>query len=221
MARRYTCSAVRQPHSLRSRISALRQIASSPRSRIRFARTNALIGERRFIARNGRRPFLTIFVPIWSGDTYMGFAALGITTRALSTLAKELSDPPRSVSFMLYGHDRVLAHPLITEGSPRQSENASFPLLRNFGDPVIENLTACRPCATSAWQPRPACWRVNRRSAANTISSLHARSATTANCRSRSACISSSARSMVRSGCSIGQRSLRSDCWDCHSSSRR
>jgi hypothetical protein len=40
-----------------SRISALRQIASSPRSRIRFARTNALIGERRFIARNGRRPF--------------------------------------------------------------------------------------------------------------------------------------------------------------------
>ena len=38
--------------------------------------------------------FLNYFVPIWSGDTYMGFAALGITTRALSTLAKELSDPP-------------------------------------------------------------------------------------------------------------------------------
>ena len=89
--------------------------------------------------------FLNYFVPIWSGDTYMGFAALGITTRALSTLAKELSDPPRSVSFMLYGHDRVLAHPLITEGSPRQSENASFPLLRNFGDPVIENLDSLPP----------------------------------------------------------------------------
>ncbi len=41
---------------------------------------------------------------------------------------------------MLYGQDRVLAHPLITEGSARQSENASFPLLRNLGDPVIENL---------------------------------------------------------------------------------
>jgi adenylate cyclase len=37
--------------------------------------------------------FLNYFVPIWSGDTYMGFAAIGITTRALSTLAKELSDP--------------------------------------------------------------------------------------------------------------------------------
>jgi adenylate cyclase len=84
--------------------------------------------------------FLNYFVPIWSGGTYMGFAAIGITTRALSTLAKELSDPPRSVSFMLYGQDRVLAHPLMTEGSPRQPENTSFPLLRNFGDPVIENL---------------------------------------------------------------------------------
>jgi adenylate cyclase len=79
-------------------------------------------------------------VPIWRGEAYLGFAAFGISTRALSTLAKELSDPPRSVSFMLYGEDRVLAHPLMTEGSPRPSENMSFPLLRTFGDPVITNL---------------------------------------------------------------------------------
>jgi adenylate cyclase len=89
--------------------------------------------------------FLNYFVPIWSADTYMGFAAIGITTRALSTFAKEISEPPRSVAFMLYGQDRVLAHPLITEGSPRQSENVSFPLLRNFGDPVIENLDHLPP----------------------------------------------------------------------------
>jgi adenylate cyclase len=89
--------------------------------------------------------FLNYFVPIWNGDAYIGFAALGITTRDLSTLAKELSDPPRSVSFMLYGPDRVLAHPLIIEGGPHQSENASFPLLRDFGDPVIENLDNLSP----------------------------------------------------------------------------
>ena len=46
---------------------------------------------------------------------------------------------------MLYGQDRVLAHPLVAEGSPRQSENASFPLLRTFGDPVIENLDGLPP----------------------------------------------------------------------------
>jgi adenylate cyclase len=89
--------------------------------------------------------FLNYFVPIWNGDTYMGLVAIGITTRALSILAKELSEPPRSVAFMLYGQDRVLAHPLLTEGSPRQSENASFPLLQNFGDPVIENLESLPP----------------------------------------------------------------------------
>jgi adenylate cyclase len=89
--------------------------------------------------------FLSYRIPIWRGDTYLGFAALGISTRALSRLANELSDPPRAVSFMLYGQDRVLAHPLIAEGSPRQSENASFPLLRTFGDPIIENLDALPP----------------------------------------------------------------------------
>ena len=89
--------------------------------------------------------FLNYFVPIWSGDSYLGLVATGITTRALSTLAKELSDPPRSVSFMLYGQERVLAHPLMSEGSPHQSESASFPLLRNFGDPVIENLDSLLP----------------------------------------------------------------------------
>jgi adenylate cyclase len=89
--------------------------------------------------------FLNYFVPIWNGETYMGFAALGITTRALSRLAKELSDPPRSTSFMLYGRDRVLAHPLMTEGSPRQSKDASFPPLRHLGDRVIENIDNLPP----------------------------------------------------------------------------
>ena len=33
----------------------------------------------------------------------------------------------------------------MTEGSTRQSENASFPLLRTFGDPVIENIDGLPP----------------------------------------------------------------------------
>src|SRR5262245_18526726 len=99
--------------------------------------------------------FLNYFVPIWNGDTYMGLVAIGITTRALSILAKELSEPPRSVAFMLYGQDRVLAHPLLTEGSPRQTENASFPLLRNFGDPVIENLESLPPVRDVGLSPPP------------------------------------------------------------------
>ena len=89
--------------------------------------------------------FLNYRVPIWRGDTYLGFAVIGISTRALSMLARDLSDPPRSEFFMLYGQDRVLAHPLMTAGSPRQPEDMSFPLLRTFGDPVIENLDHLPP----------------------------------------------------------------------------
>src|SRR6516162_5373497 len=141
MAKRCAWSAVlRQARSLRSIISTLRPMPSSPRSRIRFARINTLIGGRRSIAPRWQETFLNYLIPIWSGDTYMGLIAIGITTRALSTLAGELSEPPRSVAFMLYGQDWVLAHPIMAEGSPLQSVSASFPLLRNFGDPVIENL---------------------------------------------------------------------------------
>ena len=105
---------------------------------------------------------------------------------------------------MLYGQDRVLAHPLMTEGSPRQSENASFPLLRTFGDPVIENLDGLPPLEEIGLAPRPEFWRVNHRSQANAISSLHVRSPTIGNYQSRSAPISSSARSMVPSAFLLG-----------------
>ena len=97
--------------------------------------------------------YLNHRVPIWNGDAYLGFVAIGISTVALSTLAKELSDPPRSVSFMLYDHDRVLAHPLMTEGSVRRSETASFPPLRTFGDPIIANLESLPPLDEAGLTP--------------------------------------------------------------------
>ena len=97
--------------------------------------------------------YLNYRVPIWNGDAYLGFVTIGISTVALSTLAKQLSDPPRSLSFMLYDHDRVLAHPLMTEGSLRQSETDSFPPLRTFGDPIIENFGKLPPLDQAGLTP--------------------------------------------------------------------
>ena len=56
-------------------------------------------------------------VPIRKGDVYLGFVTLAVSTRALSILVKELSEPPRSVAFMLYGRDRILAHQALLDGS--------------------------------------------------------------------------------------------------------
>ena len=89
--------------------------------------------------------FLNYRVPIWKGDAYLGFLTLAISTRALSKLSAELSDPPRSTSFMLYGRERILAHPPTRDGDHRQSEDAPLPMLRTFGDRVIENFQSLPP----------------------------------------------------------------------------
>ena len=48
--------------------------------------------------------------PVWRDDKYLGFIGVGISVQALSELAADLSDPPRSTVFVLHGPDKVLAH---------------------------------------------------------------------------------------------------------------
>ena len=89
--------------------------------------------------------YLNYSVPIWNRNSYLGFLVVGISTRALSSFTMGLSDPPRSVSFLLYGQDRVLAHPFMTGGASRQSVASPLPRLETFGDPVIANLFRSPP----------------------------------------------------------------------------
>jgi adenylate cyclase len=71
-------------------------------------------------------------VPIRNGDMYLGFLIVAISTRALSILSKELSNPPRSTAFLLYGQDRILSHPLMADGSRQQT----FPACRRSTKPA-------------------------------------------------------------------------------------
>ena len=89
--------------------------------------------------------FLNFCVPIRSGDTYLGFVVLGISTQTLSKFAEDLSAPPRSTAFMLYDANRVLAHPLMAKGISDPSATDTFPPLRTFGDPVIADLGSSLP----------------------------------------------------------------------------
>jgi adenylate cyclase len=88
--------------------------------------------------------FLNYCLPIWSGDSYLGFVVLGLSTQALSRFAVDLSAPPRSTAFMLYD-SRVLAHPLMATGNTDPTATDTFPPLRTFGDPVIADLDSLPP----------------------------------------------------------------------------
>ena len=66
-----------------------------------------------------------------------------------------MSDPPRSLSFMLYGEDAVLAHPLMTDQSGHRSAEQPLPKLQAFDDPVIEDITNLPPLDVSGIQPPP------------------------------------------------------------------
>ena len=97
--------------------------------------------------------YLNYRVPIWRDNTYLGYVAIGISTRSLSMLARQMSEPPRSVAFMLYGNDRVLAHTLMTEGTAGRSKANPLPPLAAFGDPVIANFYKLPPLHTIFLKP--------------------------------------------------------------------
>ncbi len=105
--------------------------------------------------------FLSYRVPIRKEEAYVGLLAIAISTKALSEVTAELSDPPERLAFMLYGHDWVLAHPLMTVGSFGQSQQSPLPSLAALGDLVIENFRS---------QPEPLRFGVTPPSGANASS---------------------------------------------------
>lgn len=82
--------------------------------------------------------------PIWRGDTYLGYVAVGISTEALSHLATNLSDPPESGAktrvFILYGEDRILAHEYLEQNPDAISADKPLLSIADVEDPVISRL---------------------------------------------------------------------------------
>ena len=79
--------------------------------------------------------------PIWLDDQYLGFVAVAITTKELSNLANELSEPPNSRVFVLYDEDRVLAHSYLVVQPGNISAEKPLLHVSDVLDPVIQDLT--------------------------------------------------------------------------------
>ncbi|MGI9383938.1 MAG: adenylate/guanylate cyclase domain-containing protein [Methyloligellaceae bacterium] len=88
---------------------------------------------------------LNLRVPIWRGNDYLGFVAVGISTQALSQLALELSEPPRSTVFVLLGPDKVLAHMFLALRPQGLSVDKPLLGIDEVVDPVIGRLADATP----------------------------------------------------------------------------
>ncbi|WP_162130123.1 adenylate/guanylate cyclase domain-containing protein [Phyllobacterium sp. YR531] len=75
------------------------------------------------------------------GDKFIGVFSATITVDALSTHLKELSGTLEGFTpFILYGRDRVLAHPGIVDKKPLLSAESPLPGLDAIGDPFVQGL---------------------------------------------------------------------------------
>ncbi len=80
--------------------------------------------------------------PIWLGDEYLGLVAVAITTKELSNLANELSEPPNSRVFVLYDEDKVLAHSYLVVQPGNISAEKPLLHVSDVLDPVIQDLAS-------------------------------------------------------------------------------
>ena len=67
----------------------------------------------------------------------LGYLGIGVTLQELSRLVTDVSDLFDMTAFILYGRDRVLAHPFMVGGHPEQSVESPTIGLTRIGDPVV------------------------------------------------------------------------------------
>ncbi len=106
-----------------------------------------------FYAEAARISLLNFHRRIGDGSGRMVALAAVISLEHLSDQMIALSARPQQGArirpFVLYGRDRVLAHPLFLSGYPGLSDEEPLPKLQDFTDPVIANLWRGDPDSAS------------------------------------------------------------------------
>lgn len=89
-----------------------------------------------------KQTFLNLRYPVWKDDQFLGLVGVGISIQALSELALQLSDPPRSTVFVLYGRNKVMAHMYLALQTPGLSSETPLLDRRQVIDPVMGRMDA-------------------------------------------------------------------------------
>jgi adenylate cyclase len=89
--------------------------------------------------------FINYRRPLRKNGRFVGLIAAAVTIKDLSKLVSDLSDIFGNTTFLMYGEDKVLAHPrLLTEPFPR-SESEPAVSVERLGDRVISGLGRAVP----------------------------------------------------------------------------
>ncbi len=89
--------------------------------------------------------FINIRRPLRRDGEYIGSIVAAVTTNELSKLASEMGEMFGSRIFVLYGGDRVLAHPNLVSKHPDRSVKDPVVPLDRVGDPVLARIDQAVP----------------------------------------------------------------------------
>lgn len=86
--------------------------------------------------------FLAVRQPVWRGDKFLGVLAATVSVGDLSRATiGVLAGDGSATGFVLYGRDRVLAHPALIRKKGRQTDSANpLPSLADFDDGVLASM---------------------------------------------------------------------------------
>ncbi len=89
-----------------------------------------------------QEPHVAIVAPAHRNGVYLGSFSSVVSLRALSGFLDRLDRDFETHSFILHGHDQVLAHASLIGGAEGLSEGSPMPRLDEIGDPVLRDLWA-------------------------------------------------------------------------------
>ena len=93
-----------------------------------------------FVAEDLGATFINVRMPVRRDGRFLGALIAGVSIEALSSLLASFAEAQAGRTFVLYGHDQVLAHPLLRQGYDAASDAQPLPRLAEISDPVLRAL---------------------------------------------------------------------------------
>jgi adenylate cyclase len=85
-------------------------------------------------------PVVNLRRAVYRGEDLLGYLGASVTVGQLSSLLGELAAGGWATPFIIYGHEKVLAHPALAGGGSQAEPRTELPGLKEVGDDVLARL---------------------------------------------------------------------------------